>query len=397
MATAEEWPIFITYAREDRPFVVKLRSALESRGLRSFSDMELVAGQNVMRELQSALDSSSIVLFVMSPDSLKSPFSFEELGHALASQKLIIPIFYRDVAKLPAPLGELQWVDFRQESKFIETVDTLFKDINYYLEERSSHADARDSAGDHGEDRPGWRSDTTATGVVDTAPAHVENGQSSPQSSASDTLRTSARLSGYCADDVAGRDLLNIRSDVHAFATLIAARRVSPPLSIGLFGEWGSGKSFFMRQLRKAVQDICEHAQRSDKLQREMAFYKHIVQIEFNAWQYMEGNLWASLVAHIFRSLTPASGRNDAVEQVQSALATQLREKVREQQKASAEALKAENALTAAQKAVEQAEAAYSQASEKLNDVTAMDVVQLAFDSPEVKRDIGSLQDQLGI
>ena len=38
-------------------------------------------------------------------------------------------------------------------------------------------------------------------------------------------------------------------------------------------------------------------------MQRENAFYKRIVQIEFNAWHYVEGNLWASLVEHLFENL----------------------------------------------------------------------------------------------
>src|SRR3712207_7125212 len=33
------------------------------------------------------------------------------------------------------------------------------------------------------------------------------------------------------------------------------------------------------------------------------SYYKRIVQIEFNAWHYSEGNLWASLVQHIFENL----------------------------------------------------------------------------------------------
>lgn len=111
------------------------------------------------------------------------------------------------------------------------------------------------------------------------------------------------RMAGFHADDTRGEDLLGIQQDVLAFAMLIAARTVTPPLSIGLFGEWGSGKSFFMRHLRKAVEGLAAEASRSGRMQREVPFYKRIVQIEFNAWHYVEGNLWASLVEHIFRNL----------------------------------------------------------------------------------------------
>jgi KAP family P-loop domain/EVE domain len=110
-------------------------------------------------------------------------------------------------------------------------------------------------------------------------------------------------LAGYDSDVTDGPDLLGIEDDVNAFASLIAARTVSPPLSIGLFGDWGSGKTFFMQRLRRQVQEIADKARESGKLQKDITFYKRIAQIEFNAWQFAEGNLWASLVEHIFANL----------------------------------------------------------------------------------------------
>ncbi|MEN6428075.1 MAG: P-loop NTPase fold protein [Phycisphaerales bacterium] len=111
------------------------------------------------------------------------------------------------------------------------------------------------------------------------------------------------RLADYAADLGGGTDLIGIDPDVDAFATLIAAQNIVPPLSIGLFGDWGSGKTFFMRRLRGAVDNFARRAQTSGKMQRDLTFYKRIVQIEFNAWHYVEGNLWASLVQHIFENL----------------------------------------------------------------------------------------------
>jgi uncharacterized protein YceK len=111
---------------------------------------------------------------------------------------------------------------------------------------------------------------------------------------------------GYDSDsatDQRAGDLLGIDADVEALASVIAARAVVPPLSIGLFGEWGLGKSFFMRRLRDRVWDIAQEARQSGQVQQEVDFFKYVAQIEFNAWQYVEGNLWASLVQHIFSNL----------------------------------------------------------------------------------------------
>jgi hypothetical protein len=94
-----------------------------------------------------------------------------------------------------------------------------------------------------------------------------------------------------------------IDDDVDAFAALVAARAVTPPLSIGLFGDWGSGKTFFMRRLCARVAQLAADARDSGELQRDIAWHKRIVQVEFNAWHYAEGNLWASLVEHILDNL----------------------------------------------------------------------------------------------
>jgi WD40 repeat protein len=123
----------------------------------------------------------------------------------------------------------------------------------------------------------------------------------------------SRRLSGFSTDRAGGDDLLGIQDEVYALAVLIAARTVVPPLSIGLFGEWGSGKTFFMRQLRNAIDDLAKEARAANRMQRDLPIYKNIVQIEFNAWHYVEGNLWASLVEHILDNLYP--GKETSVSQ----------------------------------------------------------------------------------
>ncbi len=112
-----------------------------------------------------------------------------------------------------------------------------------------------------------------------------------------------AQVAGFLSDYWQGADLLGITPDVNAFAALLAAWSVEPPLSIGLFGEWGSGKSHFMRQLKARVELLSRRAYASQKPQNQLGYYKNIVQIEFNAWHYVEGNLWASLVEHIFTHL----------------------------------------------------------------------------------------------
>ena len=104
----------------------------------------------------------------------------------------------------------------------------------------------------------------------------------------------------FNTDAPVGRDLLNIDREVEAFSRLVAARATDTPLSIGVFGAWGSGKSFFMRRVRDRVARLAELGRFEG---RTSAFHGQVAQVEFNAWHYSEGSLIASLVDHIFRNL----------------------------------------------------------------------------------------------
>ena len=113
----------------------------------------------------------------------------------------------------------------------------------------------------------------------------------------------SASLPAYDADTAGTRDFIGINAVADAFSYLLASRNAQPPLAIGLFGEWGSGKSFLMQAIRRRIDEITRGARQSGRPQSEIGVYKRVVQVEFNAWHYVEGNLWASLVDHIFANL----------------------------------------------------------------------------------------------
>lgn len=93
-------------------------------------------------------------------------------------------------------------------------------------------------------------------------------------------------------------DQLQLDAYVTMLATTIVRKTTAMPLSIGLFGEWGSGKSYFMRLLRQKV-DILRKGSHAGT----GPYYEHVVQITFNAWNYADTNLWASLAAEFFDQL----------------------------------------------------------------------------------------------
>jgi hypothetical protein len=106
----------------------------------------------------------------------------------------------------------------------------------------------------------------------------------------------------YAPDRIdAEQDLIGIQTEADAFAYLIASCDLKPPMAIGLFGDWGSGKSFLMRAVDQRLGTITNLVERED--QRSVRVWKNIVTIEFNAWEYVQGNLWAGLLERIFSQL----------------------------------------------------------------------------------------------
>jgi hypothetical protein len=114
---------------------------------------------------------------------------------------------------------------------------------------------------------------------------------------------------GFNTDAPEGRDLLNVSREVEAFARLIASRNTATPLSVGVFGAWGSGKSFFMHRLQRRVARFAALGRDEGAKSK---YHGNIAQIDFNAWHYSEGNLAAAFVDHIFRNLRV--GRNESAD-----------------------------------------------------------------------------------
>jgi hypothetical protein len=105
---------------------------------------------------------------------------------------------------------------------------------------------------------------------------------------------------GYQSDRSTGEDQLGIQGEVNAVCEVILDPAVRPPLAIGLFGEWGSGKSFFMEKMRERVE---ERIRRSRARPAGSGGQFEVVQIRFNAWHYADTSLWASLAIEIFERL----------------------------------------------------------------------------------------------
>ena len=137
--------------------------------------------------------------------------------------------------------------------------------------------------------------------------------------------RRVSRLPSYRSDVTEPVDELSRLGDAVALAELVTARTARPPMAVGLFGDWGEGKTHFLGLLREQVAATA----RPDNPLSCSA----VRQVRFNAWHYAETDLWASLVAELFAQLAEPPDRDVGKEQRrQSRLAADVvaRRKLRE-------------------------------------------------------------------
>lgn len=109
-----------------------------------------------------------------------------------------------------------------------------------------------------------------------------------------------------CHSDVPeGTDLLGIGREVEAFAMLIAGSETRTPLSIGVFGTWGSGKSYFMARVQERIAELAAG--------NDPRYCRKIARVRFSGWHYSESNVIASLVDQIARDLRLGPAEVDRV------------------------------------------------------------------------------------
>jgi TIR domain len=132
-ATPQSYDVFLSYDHDDAEWAGRLRAALEQRGIRVWMDStEIRAGERWEEQLEAGMKSSRVWTLICTRRALESAWVREERNWALAlatspdSQLQLIPLLREDV-ELPLFLQTRQWVDFRDDSRFEESLDELYR------------------------------------------------------------------------------------------------------------------------------------------------------------------------------------------------------------------------------------------------------------------------------
>ncbi|MEM1171574.1 MAG: TIR domain-containing protein, partial [Cyanobacteria bacterium P01_H01_bin.35] len=134
--------VFVSYSRADSDFARQLNEALQTQGKTTWFDQESIAtGTDFKQEINRGIEKSDNFLFIISPESVNSPFCADEVEYAKCLNKRFVTVLHRkvDTAKLHPELAKVQWLDFHRYggdfyANFSELVRTLDTDREYVRE-----------------------------------------------------------------------------------------------------------------------------------------------------------------------------------------------------------------------------------------------------------------------
>jgi hypothetical protein len=108
---------FLSYAREDAEFVLRLAKDLRTGGAGVWVDqLDIAPGQRWDRAVEDALAKCLQLVVILSPAAVESTNVMDEVSLALEDGKTVVPVLHRQ-CKIPFRLRRLQYVDLSLDYK----------------------------------------------------------------------------------------------------------------------------------------------------------------------------------------------------------------------------------------------------------------------------------------
>ena len=131
VAKKYKFDAFLSYSPTDVDWAIRLKTALEERGLNIWLDQEQIRpGNSIIAALEAGLELCKSCVLVVSPDAVRSQWVSDEYHRAvtLAKQKdrplQVIPVILGK-AELPGFLSTRNWVEFLDDTTFDANLERL--------------------------------------------------------------------------------------------------------------------------------------------------------------------------------------------------------------------------------------------------------------------------------
>jgi formylglycine-generating enzyme required for sulfatase activity len=136
--TGEKLKVFISYSRKDSAaFADELLAGLEVGGFAPFLDRhDIAAGEDWEARLGGLIAQSDTVVFVVSPEAVKSEQCTWEVGRTLKLSKRLLPVIFKSTPDhdIPEKLRRLQFVRFDSGTGFARPLSQLAEALRQDLD-----------------------------------------------------------------------------------------------------------------------------------------------------------------------------------------------------------------------------------------------------------------------
>jgi formylglycine-generating enzyme required for sulfatase activity len=120
--------VFISYSRSDMAFADRIEAGLKERGFSPLIDRsDIYAFEAWWERIKSLIGQADTIIFVLSPDAVKSDVALKEVAYAASLNKRFAPIVCRRVedAAMPEALRQLNFIFFDDPHGFDASADKL--------------------------------------------------------------------------------------------------------------------------------------------------------------------------------------------------------------------------------------------------------------------------------
>ncbi|MGH9904385.1 MAG: toll/interleukin-1 receptor domain-containing protein [Pyrinomonadaceae bacterium] len=123
----ERLKVFVSYARSDSQFALKLARDLREAGANLWVDQfDIPVGARWDRAVQAALNACPCLLVILSPSAVASENVMDEVSFALSKDKKIVPVLYEN-CDIPFRLARFEYIDFTAD--YDTAFPKLFKEL----------------------------------------------------------------------------------------------------------------------------------------------------------------------------------------------------------------------------------------------------------------------------
>src|SRR5262249_34894165 len=139
----EKLKVFISYSHKDsEAFADELVAGLEYGGFAPFLDPhDIAAGEDWEARVGGLIEQSDIVVFVVSPEAVKSERCIWEVNRTIELSKRLLPVIFKPIPErsIPEKLRPLQFVRFDSRSGFIRQLSELATALRIDLDWTREH------------------------------------------------------------------------------------------------------------------------------------------------------------------------------------------------------------------------------------------------------------------